>query len=174
MRLLKERIPAVALSVVDALLEAELIEVDSENREEVDLDVESVLKEYRRMDHELTEQARDMVANRQLDYSQTFKLKQKLAQEAGFGLNDEGIQWLCDQIVELLMQSRFVAEVFGEDHELRAKIAPVLRKELHVESDLDKQVRSRIKNLQEGTADFDVEYRKTMEQLRSARKLDDR
>jgi hypothetical protein len=174
MRLLKERIPAVAKSVVDALLEAELIEVAPENRGEVELDVESVLKEYRRMDHELTEKARDMVANRQLDYSQTFKIKQKLAQDAGFGLNDDGIQWLCDQIVELLMQSRHVDEVFGEDHELRSKTAPVLKKELHVESDLDKQVRARIRNLQEGTADFEVEYKKTMEQLRAARKLEDR
>lgn len=174
MRLLKERIPAVAKSVVDALLEAELIDVDAENRGEVELDVESVLKEYRRMDHELTEKARDMVANRQLDYSQTFKIKQKLAQDAGFGLNDDGIQWLCDQIVELLMQSRHVDEVYGEDHELRAKTAPVLKKELHVESDLDKQVRARIRNLQEGTADFEVEYKKTMEQLRAARKLEDR
>lgn len=174
MRLLKERIPTIAKNVVNTLVEAELIEVAAENRAEVELDVESVLKEYRRMDHELTEKARDLVANRQLDYSQTFKMKQKLAAEAGFGLNDDGIQWLCDQIVELLMQSHFVDEVFGEDHELRGKTAPVLKKELHVESDLDKQVRARIKNLQEGTADFDVEYRKTMEQLRNARKLEDR
>jgi hypothetical protein len=98
-------------------------------------------------------------------------MKQKLAAEAGFGLNDDGIQWLCDQIVELLMQSRHVDEVFGEDHELRAHTAPVLKRELSVESDLDKQVRSRIKNLQEGTQDFEVEYRKTMEQLRNARRL---
>ena len=174
MRLMKERIPAIAKNVVTALVDAELIEVAAESREEVELDVESVLKEYRRMDHELTEKARDLVANRQLDYSQTSKMKQKLAAEAGFGLNDEGIQWLCDQIVEVLLQSRHVDEVFGEDHELRAKTAPVLKKELSVGSDLDKQVRARIKNLQEGTTDYDVQYRQTMEQLRAARKLEDR
>jgi hypothetical protein len=174
MRLMKERIPAIAKNVVNALVEAELIEVAAESREEVELDVESVLKEYRRMDHELTEKARDLVANRQLDYSQTSKMKQKLAAEAGFGLNDEGIQWLCDQIVEVLLQSRHVDEVFGEDHELRAKTAPVLKKELSVGSDLDKQVRARIKNLQEGTTDYEVQYRQTMEQLRNARKLEDR
>jgi hypothetical protein len=172
MRILKERISTIARNVVDALVKGEMIEISQENRSEVELDVESVLKEYRRMDAELAEKARDLVANRQLDYSQTFKMKQKLAQEAGFGLNEDGIQWVCDQIVELLMQSRHVDEVFGEDHELRAHTAPVLKRELSVESDLDKQVRSRIKNLQEGTQDFDVEYRKTMEQLRNARRLD--
>jgi hypothetical protein len=174
MRILKERIPTIARGVVEALVKAEMIEIDPANRPEVELDVESVLKEYRRMDAELAEKARDLVANRQLDYTQTHKMKQKLAQEAGFGLNDEGIQWLCDQIVELLMQSVHVDEVFGEDHELRAHTAPVLKRELSVESDLDKQVRSRIRNLQEGTQDFEVEYKKTMEQLRTARKLDDR
>lgn len=37
-----------------------------------------------------------------------------------------------------------------------------------MDSDLDKQVKARIKNLQEGTTDYEVEYKKTMEQIRSA------
>lgn len=173
MRLHRERIPAVAKSIVDTLVDKELIDVTQESRPEVELDVESVLKEYRRMDHEITEKARDLVATRGLDYSQTFKLKAKLAQERGFGLNDDAVQWLADQIVEILLQSNHVEEVFGEDNDLRGAIAPVLKRELHVDSDLDKQVKARIKNLQEGTNDYEVEYKKTMEQLRNARKLND-
>jgi hypothetical protein len=173
MRLHRERIPAVAKSIVDTLVDKELIDVSQESRPEVELDVESVLKEYRRMDHEITEKARDLVATRNLDYSQTFKIKAKLAQERGFGLNDDAVGWLADQIVEILLQSNHVEEVFGEDNDLRGAIAPVLKKELHVDSDLDKQVKQRIKNLQEGTTDYEVEYKKTMEQIRSARKLND-
>lgn len=173
MRLLKERIPSVAKGVVDTLIEKELIDVAAESRSEVELDVESVLKEYRRRDHEITEKARDLVATRGLDYSQTFKLKTKLAQEHGFGLNEDAVGYLADQIVEILLQSNHVDEIFGEDNDLRGAIAPVLKKELNVDSDLDKQVKARIKNLQEGTTDYEVEYRKTMEQIRAVRKLND-
>ncbi len=172
MRLLKERIPQLTEMIVDALIKGELIDVLEESRPEVELDVESVLKEYRRMDYEITEKARDLVATRGLDYSQTFKLKSKLAQERGFGLGEDAIQWLCDQIVELLLQSKHVDEIFGEDQDLRAAIIPILKKELATDSELDKQVKSRIKNLQEGTVDYEVEYKKTMEQIRSSRKLD--
>ena len=172
MRLLKERIPQLTQMIVEALIKGELIEVLDESRPEVELDVESVLKEYRRMDYEITEKARDLVATRGLDYSQTFKLKSKLAQERGFGLGEDAIQWLCDQIVEILLQSKHVDEIFGEDQDLRAAIIPILKKELVTDNELDKQVKSRIKNLQEGTSDYEVEYKKTMEQIRSSRKLD--
>ncbi|MDP6943156.1 MAG: DUF507 family protein, partial [Myxococcota bacterium] len=67
--------------------------------------------------------------------------------------------------------SHHVEELFGEDNDLRKAIAPVLRKELLVGSDLDQQVRRRIKNLQEGTSDFDIEYAKTMEKIRKTRGL---
>lgn len=173
MRLLKERIPAVAKGIVDVLIEKELIDVAEDARGEVELDVESVLKEYRRTDHEITEKARDLVATRGLDYSQTFKLKSKLAAERGFGLNDEAVQWIADQIIETFHQSVHVEEIFGEDNDLRGAMGPVLKRELHVDSDLDKQVKARIRNLQEGTNDYEVEYKKTMEQIRNARKLND-
>ena len=172
MRLLKERIPQLTQMIVDALIKGELIDVLEESRPEVELDVESVLKEYRRMDYEITEKARDLVATRGLDYSQTFKLKSKLAQERGFGLGEDAIQWLCDQIVEILLQAKHVDEIFGEDQDLRAAIIPILKKELATDSELDKTDKSRIKNLAEGTVDYEVEYKKTMEQIRSARKLD--
>lgn len=167
MRIYRERITAIARSVVTALVDKELIDVLAEDRPEVELDVESVLKEYRRMDHELSESARDLVEQRGVDYSHTFKIKSKLAAERKFGLGEEGLAWIADQIVEILLQSKFVDEVYGEDHELRAVVNPILRKELAVESELDREVRRRIKNLEEGTSDFEVEYQKTLEQLRS-------
>ncbi|MCC6624070.1 MAG: DUF507 family protein [Deltaproteobacteria bacterium] len=173
MRLAKERIPQIAKTIVDTLVAKELVEVVDESRPEVELDVESVLKEYRRRDHEITEKAKDLVATRGLDFSQTYKLKAKLAAENGFGLNEDAVGYLADQIVEILLQSKHVDEIFGEDTDLRGAIAPILKKELHVDSDLDKQVKARIRNLQEGTSDYEIEYRKTLEQIRNARKLND-
>ncbi len=173
MRLYRERIPPIARSISLALIGGELIEVTDENRDEVQLDVESVLKEYRRMDYELTESAKDLVELRGLDYSQTFKLKARLASERKFGLGDEALDWITSQIIELLLQSKFVEEVWGEDHDLRRVIVPVLKKELTVGNDLDREVKKRIRNMQEGTNDYEIEYRRTMEQLKATKKLAD-
>lgn len=173
MRIYRERMPAIAHAIADALIDGEMIEVELSFREEVELDLESVLKEYRRTDRELSDRARDLVAVRNLDYSYTHKIKGQLAREKAFGLGDEGIEWIAGQMIEMLLQSNNVAEVFGEDHDLRRLIAPILRRELGVESQLDREVRKRIKNMSEGTSEFDIEYQRTMERLREAKKLSD-
>ena len=40
-----------------------------------------------------------------------------------------------------------------------------------VENDLDREVRSKIKNLEEGTSDFEIEYTRVMEQIKQKRRL---
>ena len=57
MRIYRERIPGISSSVVKALSANELIEVEPDLVSEVELDVGSVLKEYRRVDYELSERA---------------------------------------------------------------------------------------------------------------------
>ena len=64
-----------------------------------------------------------------------------------------------------------VAEIYADDAELRKKITPILRKHMEVENDLDREVRSKIKNLQEGTSDFEIEYTRVMEQIKAKRRL---
>ncbi|HTU63589.1 MAG TPA: DUF507 family protein, partial [Polyangiales bacterium] len=79
--------------------------------------------------------------------------------------------YLLDQIMHLLFHSANIAEIFAEDVELRKAITPILRKHMEVDSDLDREVRSKIKNLTEGTTDFDVEYARVMEQIKQKRGL---
>lgn len=173
MRIYRERIAPISASISDALIKAELIDVETEMRDEVELDIASVLTEYRRTLHELGERAKDVVAMRNLDYSHTHKIKAQLAAEKRFALGDEGIEYITQQILELLLASHHVDEVFGEDHELRRLIAPILRKELGVDSKLDREVRKRIRNLEEGTSDYDIEYEKTMAKVRDAQGFSD-
>ena len=173
MRIYRERIAPISADVVKALQAAELIELLPDMVPEVELDIASVLSEYRRSDYELTEKARDQVAARGLDYSHTHKLKGQLAKKANFGIGDDAIEWIVQQMLEMLIQSRNVEEIFGEDHELRRLIAPILRKELGIGNELDREVKRRIKNLEEGTSDYDVEYQRTMERLKQAKRLTD-
>jgi hypothetical protein len=42
---------------------------------------------------------------------------------------------------------------------------------MEVDTELDREVRSKIRNLQEGTTTFDVEYAKVMKQIKQRRGL---
>ena len=173
MRIYRERIPAVAREVVKALMRDEQIEVEREMVDEVELDVASVLTEYRRRDYELTEKAKDLVTQRGLDYSQTHKIKGKLASDAKFGIGDDAIEWIANQIIEILIQSRNVEEVWGEDHDLRRLVGPILKKELGLDEGLGEEVAKRMKHLEQGTEDYEIEFKKTLASVRRAKGLND-
>jgi hypothetical protein len=64
-----------------------------------------------------------------------------------------------------------VEEVYAQDNILRQKIHQVMKKHLDVDEEIDKEARARLKHLQEGTSAFDIEYSKTVEQIRRARGL---
>ena len=173
MKLYQGRIPTIARELVDALTRDGQVEVRPEMRDEVAMDLESVLREYMRTEREITERARDLVATRGLSYQHVPRVRQQIAQERGVKVGEDAIDYLCDQIIEMLFYSKHVDEVYAPNHELRRLMRPVIRRHTAVDQELDEEVRTRIKHLQEGTNDWEIEYRKTMEELRRARKLDD-
>ena len=71
----------------------------------------------------------------------------------------------------MLLHSVHVDEVYAEDIELRRKMTTVLRKDMAVDNDLDREVRRRIKNLQEGTTGWEIEYRRLMDDLKRTKRL---
>jgi len=83
-----------------------------------------------------------------------------------FGLGEEGLAWIANQMLEAFMSSRHVDEVFADDAILRRKIKDICRKHMQVDEAIDQEVRDRIKNLEEGTAAWDVEYAKVLEQIK--------
>jgi len=172
MRLHSGRIPLIVKELVAQLTENEYIEVSSEQLPEVELDVESVFKEYLRTERQLTDEAKDMAAARGLDYSAHQKIKRQLAEQKKFGIYDDAIGYLCNQLIETFSHTGHVEEVYAEDHDLRAAISPVLRRHMSSGEALDEEVRKRIKNLQEGTQDWEIQYQQTMERLRRLRQMD--
>ena len=64
------------------------------------------------------------------------------------------------------MQSQHVDEVYADDAVLRKKVKEILRKHMAIDEELDQEVRRRIKNLEEGTQAWELEYQKAMEQIR--------
>jgi uncharacterized protein len=147
-------------------------DIEVSDAHEAQLDIEAILKEYVRLDRELTDKAKDLMEQRNLPYGQFGKLKRGMAEERQFALGEEATAWMANQILESFMASAHVEEVFAEDTVLRKKVREVLRKHMAVDDELDEEVRRRIKNLEEGTAAWDVEYAKAMDQIKRKHGLD--
>ncbi len=169
MKLYPAQIPTISQDVIRRLTEGEDIEV--ENREEAQLDVEAILKEYLRLDREFTERAKQTMEVRGLSYSQFGRIKRSFAEDKGLSTDEEVIGYLTNQILESFMNSSHIAEVFTEEGALRRKVQQLLKKHLLLESELDQEVRNRIKNLEEGTSTWEIEYQKNMEQIKRKHKL---
>jgi uncharacterized protein len=165
MKLYLGKVESVATEIVGRLVTDSDIEVSDRN--EAELDVVSVLKEYVRLDRELTERAKDVMEIRGLPYAQFGRIKRSLADQKEFGLGEDGITWILNQLLETFMQSKAVDEIFADDATLRRKVREILKKHMTVDEELDKEVRQRIKNLEEGSATWEIEYAKVMEQMKT-------
>jgi hypothetical protein len=165
MKLYSGKIDSLAGEIISRLSSDGDIEVSE--RTEAELDVASVLKEYLRVDRELTERAKDIMEIRGLPYSHFGRIKRTLADEKEFGLGEEGITWILNQLLETFMQSKHVEEIFADDATLRRKLRDIVRKHMMVDEEMDKEVRQRIRNLEEGTQTWEIEYNRVLEQMKT-------
>ncbi len=173
MKLYTGKIPTIAEEIIRTLSGPTQVEgsdidaaIEVADPNEAQLDIEAVLKEYVRLDRECTDKAKDLMEQRNLPYSQFGKLKRTLADERGLVLGDESGSYLANQILEIFMHSPHIEEVFADDVVMRKKVKEILAKHMRVDEELDEEVRKRIKNLQEGTQSWDLEYAKAMEQIK--------
>jgi len=169
MRLFPGRIPVISAEIARTLAEDGDIETTDVN--EVEEDIVAVLKEYLRNDRDLTERAKDTLENRGLTYSAFSRIKKVLAEQQGFGTGENASDYLMQQIIAQFMNSNFVEEIYAEDHEFRVKMKPILHKHMAVDDEVDEEVRNKIKNLTEGTGDWEIEYRKVQEQIMRKKRL---
>lgn len=160
----------VGTEIVKSLVDSGDIEVT--DRTEAEMDVQAVLKEYLRVDREITEKAKDLLQKRNLPYEQFGKIKRTLAGEKAFGLGEDGLEWMTTQMIESFMQSPHIEEIYVDDSILRKRMSDILKKHMQVDEELDEEVRRRIKNLEEGTSTWEVEYSKVLDQIKRNRGLD--
>jgi len=169
MRLHSAKVPQIAAEMVDSLVKGGDIETESPN--EVKADIEAVLSQYIRDEQEVSDRAKDLVAARGMPSAELNRVKKMMADERKMKIGEDAIDYLLDQLVEMLMHSGNVEEVFAEDYVLRRKMRDPLRKQLGEEQDLQAEVRERLKHVQEGTALWEVEYRRTLEDIKRRKGL---
>jgi hypothetical protein len=99
------------------------------------------------------------------------KIKRKLAEQRSFVTGDESIDYIMEQLIRTFMHSQFVDEIYSEDHEMKRKMRTVLRHHTEIEEEIDQEARAKIKNLEEGTRDWEIEYARAMEMVKKRRGL---
>jgi uncharacterized protein len=169
MRLHSPKVPAIAAEMMKALVDAKDIETESPN--EVKADIEAVLEQYIRDEQSATERAKDLLASRGLPQSEYQRIRKLVAEEKGIKIGEDAIDYLLDQLVEMMMHSSNVDEVFAEDYELRRKMRDPLRKQIVEEEAFEQEVRGRLKHVQEGTGLWEIEYRRMMDDIRRRKGL---
>ena len=170
MKLYKAKVPAIARDIIAQLSDSKLIEVN--DRAEAEKDIESVLNEYRRLERQVVEQTKDQLEQRKLGHDMFGRVRRSIAEKMEFGAGDDGIAWMCQQVVETFMQSQHIEEIFASDSDLKRAMNGIIKRHMMVDEELDVEVRQRIRNLQEGSNHWDIEYAKVLEQVKRKRGLD--
>lgn len=171
MRLYPKVIPAIAREVIQTLTKEADIEVETLRIADAEMDMAAIMREYLAAEERVNQATKEALERRGYDHSRFNAVKREMADVRGFKMGDEGIEYVIGQMIEFLLISRNVEEVYSDDNILRRKIVNIFKKHLDVDAELDREARARMKNLQEGTAEWDVEYGRTLDQLRRARGL---
>ena len=171
MRLYPKLVPLIAREIIDRLAKEKDIEVEAIRMSDAELDMSAIMREYLANEERVNQATREALERRGYDFSKFNQVKREMSDVRGFKIGDDGIEFVINQMLEFLLISRNVEEVFSDDTQMRPKIMQIMKKHLDVDEEIDREARGRLKHLQEGTGAYEIEYQKTLEQIRRARGL---
>lgn len=169
MRLYTAQVPAMSAEIVRVLCDSN--DIETEARPQVEDDVASVLRAYLQAEREILEKAKDLLQSRNLRHEDLGRMKSLVAEQKGVKIGDEMLDYLLDQIVEMLMHSANVDEVYAQDVELRRKMSPIIKRHLSVDEQIDQETRAHIKQFEEGTRAWEIEYKRVAEEVKRRKGL---
>ena len=169
MRLYSGKVANIATEVVRALIAGK--DIEAESPKEVEADIAAVLNQYLNDEREVNDRAKDMLERTGKGNADFQRVRQLVADERKIKVGDDTLDYLLDQVVEMLMHSNNVDEVFVEDVELRRKMAPIFKKHMAADASLDGDVRAQLRHLREGTREWEIEYARVLEQVKRKKGL---
>jgi hypothetical protein len=163
MWLTRAKLPAVTSAMVKALVDGGLIETEAPDG--VQADLVAVIEQYLRDENEISTKARDLAAARGAPPTEVNRIRKELAKHQGVGVGDDSIDYVLAQCLEMLMHSASVEEIFGQDHELKLAMRTPLRTEQAAAEQMEEVVRKRLKHVQEGSSQWEIEYQRMREEV---------
>lgn len=171
MRIYRKVIPKIAKDIVRSLLASRAIEVEDGRRDEAELDLAGVLVGYVNEVDQLTTDAHETLQRHDLPIEMLGRVKRTLAENRKVIVGEEALDHVLALLIGGLFDSVNIQEVFSEDNELNKMILDSMNKYIGVDEELDREVRGRLRNLREGTSEWEIEYGRLIDQMRHARSL---
>jgi hypothetical protein len=169
MRLYGAKVAPIAQEVVRSLVTAKDIETDAQR--EVVADIEAVLKSYLDTERIVDDKTRELLQRTGRGPTEFTRVRQQVAEHHGIKVGDETLDYLLDQVVHMLLHSSHVEEVFSEDVDLRRKMAPIFKRYMAADAELEAEVRAQLRHVKEGTSQWDIEYARVLEATKRRRGL---
>lgn len=171
MKLYRAKVPVIAEEVLRVLVEEGDVEVDPERREEAEKDLMAIMEDYLRRDQDFRNEIKDQMAARKIPYDQYGRTRGRVAEETGHPVGDDVERYLTRQFIESMLISPNIDEVFAEDKVIHRKIMAVLRGHHVDERDIREEAMQKIKNIAEGTVDYEIALQNAMREVRKRRGL---
>lgn len=169
MRLYGAKVGSIAQEVVRTLVASKAIETEAQR--EVVADIEAVLKSYLETERVVDDKTRDLLQRTGRGTSEFGRVRQQVAEHHGIKVGDEALDYLLDQVVAMLLHSAHVDEVFAEDVELRRAMAPIFKRSMGADAELEAEVRAQLKHVKEGTTQWDIEHARVLNAVKRKRGL---
>jgi len=169
MRLYGAKVAPIAQEVVRALVTAKDIETGAQR--EVVADVEAVLKSYLDTERVVDTKTRELLERTGRGTTEFSRVRQQVAEHHGIKVGDDTLDYLLDQVVEMLLHSNHVEEVFAEDVQLRRRMSPIFKRYMSADAELEAEVRAQLKHVKEGTSQWDIEHARVLEAVKRKRGL---
>jgi len=169
MRLYGAKVGPLAQEVVRSLVTAKDIETDAQR--EVVADIEAVLKSYLDTERIVDDKTRELLQRTGRGTGEFGRVRQQVAEHHNIKVGDDTLDYLLDQVVQMLLHSSHVDEVFAEDVELRRRMAPIFKRYMAADAELEAEVRAQLRHVKEGTSQWDIEYARVLEAVRRKRGL---
>lgn len=170
MHLHRGQLPALSRQIVKALVDNEDIEVV--DRAEVERDVQAVLGNYVNDLDKVNQRARELVQQRGLPQGEYGRIKRLAAEQAGIKTGDEALDYLLTQLLQMLMHSGNVEEIYADDNVMRRRMRVFLRADDAKEVNLEAEVRAKLKHVKEGTRTWEIEYERMKAEIRRRKGLE--
>jgi uncharacterized protein len=129
-KLSPKAIPLVSREAIQQLMQDRAIEVEPMRVADAEMDLSAIMREYLTNEERVNQATREALERRGYDQSKFDQVKREMADIRGFKMGDEGIESVVDQMVEFLLISRNVEEVFAADDTLRPTIFAAMKKHL--------------------------------------------
>lgn len=171
MKLYRAKIPVIARDVIARLVKDGDIDVEPENREEAEADLVAIMEEFLRRDFEFRNKIRDEMARKKLSYDKYGRVRKRLSDKLRHPTGDDVERFLCRQFIEILMISRFVEEIWSADEDMHPKVKEVLHAHDVDEDAIREEARAKIKNVREGTVDYEIALRDAVRDIKKRRGL---